>query len=217
MARKLSKVSSRNSFASFSVARSPNAALAFCVEFLSAAAYFFNGLLLQCRSTHGCRSRTPEMTTMSDRLNTIVQSLGFRLLVPLFLTVGVVLAIHAMISFDSTKEDFLSFVRADLDRTSRADHAGHPRRHALEPQGGSAGDHRAAGRRTGDCRHPRLRQEGHDHDVGPAGGDRASDRTRLGDLHQLSSAGSRRKAPRSSSRRAWNASATTWRFCAICR
>ena len=56
---------------------------------------------------------------MSDRLNTIVQSLGFRLLVPLFLTVGVVLAIHAMISFDSTKEDFLTFVRADLDRTSR--------------------------------------------------------------------------------------------------
>jgi two-component system, NtrC family, sensor kinase len=56
---------------------------------------------------------------MSDRLHTIVQSLGFRLLVPLFLTVGVVLAIHAMISFDSTKEDFLAFVRADLDRTSR--------------------------------------------------------------------------------------------------
>lgn len=56
---------------------------------------------------------------MSDRLNTLVQSLGFRLLVPLFLTVGVVLAIHAMISFDSTKDDFLTFVRADLDRTSR--------------------------------------------------------------------------------------------------
>ena len=56
---------------------------------------------------------------MSDRLNTMVQSLGFRLLVPLFLTVGVVLAIHAMFSFDSTKEDFLTFVRADLDRTSR--------------------------------------------------------------------------------------------------
>jgi len=59
------------------------------------------------------------MMTVSDRLNTIVQSLGFRLLVPLFLSVGVVLAIHAMISFDSTKEDFLTFVRADLDRTSR--------------------------------------------------------------------------------------------------
>lgn len=59
------------------------------------------------------------MMTVSDRLNTLVQSLGFRLLVPLFLTVGVVLAIHAMISFDSTKDDFLTFVRADLDRTSR--------------------------------------------------------------------------------------------------
>lgn len=56
---------------------------------------------------------------MSDRLNRIVQSLGFRLLVPLFVTVGVVLAIHAIISFRSTKEDFLAFVRADLDRTSR--------------------------------------------------------------------------------------------------
>lgn len=56
---------------------------------------------------------------MRDRLNTIVQSLGFRLLVPLFLTVGVVLAVHAMISFGTTKEDFLAFVRADLDRTSR--------------------------------------------------------------------------------------------------
>jgi hypothetical protein len=56
------------------------------------------------------------MANMGDRLNKIVQSLGFRLLVPLFLTVGVVLAVHAMISFRSAKQDFLAFVRADLDR-----------------------------------------------------------------------------------------------------
>ncbi len=65
---------------------------------------------------------------MSDRFTTIVQSLGFRLLVPLFLTVGVVLSIHAMISFDTTQHDFQAFVRADLDRTSqlimRATHDG---------------------------------------------------------------------------------------------
>jgi two-component system NtrC family sensor kinase len=56
---------------------------------------------------------------MGDRLITLVQSLGFRLLVPLSLVVGLVLAIHAMTSFGSTKEDYLRFVRADVDRTSR--------------------------------------------------------------------------------------------------
>lgn len=59
------------------------------------------------------------MANVGERLNRIVQSLGFRLLVPLFVTVGVVLAVHAMISFRSAKEDFLAFVRADVDRTSR--------------------------------------------------------------------------------------------------
>ena len=61
-------------------------------------------------------------------LRTLVHSLGFRLLVPLSITVGAVLAIDAMISFRSTKEDFLHFVRADVDRTSglvkRATHDG---------------------------------------------------------------------------------------------
>ncbi len=47
------------------------------------------------------------------------QSLSFRLLVPLFLTLGVVLAVHAVISFRSAKEDLLHFVRADVDRSSR--------------------------------------------------------------------------------------------------
>ncbi len=65
---------------------------------------------------------------MSSRLRDLSQSLGFRLLVPLSLTVAIVLAIHAMISFRSTKEDFLRFVRADVVRYSglikRATHDG---------------------------------------------------------------------------------------------
>jgi len=65
---------------------------------------------------------------MGNRLTAFFQSLGFRLLVPLVVTVGVVLAVHALISFRSTKEDFLRFVRADLDRSSelirRATHDG---------------------------------------------------------------------------------------------
>jgi two-component system, NtrC family, sensor kinase len=65
---------------------------------------------------------------MGRRLRAFFQSLGFRLLAPLVLAVGVVLTIHAMISFRSTKEDFLRFVRADIDRSSglikRATHDG---------------------------------------------------------------------------------------------
>jgi len=59
---------------------------------------------------------------------TILRSLGFRLLVPLFATVGVVLTVHALISFASTKEHFLRLVQADVDRSSalimRATHDG---------------------------------------------------------------------------------------------
>jgi two-component system, NtrC family, sensor kinase len=55
---------------------------------------------------------------MAHKLKTLIQSLGFRLLVPLVVTVGAVLTVHAMISFRSTKEDFLRFVRADVDRSS---------------------------------------------------------------------------------------------------
>ena len=48
----------------------------------------------------------------------LVQSLGFRLLAPLFLAVGAVLACFAVISFQSTEDHFLHLVRADVERTS---------------------------------------------------------------------------------------------------
>ena len=48
----------------------------------------------------------------------IFQSLGFRLLAPLFLAVGGVLACYATISFRSTEGDFLRLVRGDVERTS---------------------------------------------------------------------------------------------------
>jgi two-component system, NtrC family, sensor kinase len=48
----------------------------------------------------------------------IFRSLGFRLLVPLFLAVGGVLACYAAISFESTKDHFLRLVRGDIERTS---------------------------------------------------------------------------------------------------
>jgi len=55
---------------------------------------------------------------MREMLKAFFQSLGFRLLASLFVTVGLVLTVHAMISFRSTKEDFLRFVRADVARSS---------------------------------------------------------------------------------------------------
>ncbi len=65
---------------------------------------------------------------MHTKLERLIQSVGFRLLAPLSVIVGVVLTIHAMISFRSTKEDFLRFVRADVGRYSglikRATHDG---------------------------------------------------------------------------------------------
>lgn len=65
---------------------------------------------------------------MVERVKSIFQSLGFRLLVPLLVTVAVVLAAYAAISFRSTEEHFLSFVQADVDRSSglikRATHDG---------------------------------------------------------------------------------------------
>jgi two-component system, NtrC family, sensor kinase len=48
----------------------------------------------------------------------ILQSLGFRLLVPLFLAVGGVLACYAVISFESTQGRLLRLVRGDVERTS---------------------------------------------------------------------------------------------------
>jgi two-component system NtrC family sensor kinase len=57
--------------------------------------------------------------SMGERIRALFRSLGFRLLVPLFITVGAVLAISALISFDSTSEHFMRFVRADVDRSSQ--------------------------------------------------------------------------------------------------
>jgi len=48
----------------------------------------------------------------------IFQSLGFRLLGPLFLAVGGVLACYAAISFHTTEDHFLRLVRGDVERTS---------------------------------------------------------------------------------------------------
>src|SRR5271157_991251 len=48
----------------------------------------------------------------------VFQSLGFRLLAPLFLAVGGVLACYAAISFRSTEDHFLHLVREDIERTS---------------------------------------------------------------------------------------------------
>src|SRR5208337_398926 len=48
----------------------------------------------------------------------VLQSLGFRLLAPLFLAVGGVLACYAAISFQSTEDHFLRLVRGDVERTS---------------------------------------------------------------------------------------------------
>jgi two-component system NtrC family sensor kinase len=65
---------------------------------------------------------------MAPRLKAFLSSLGLRLLVPLVVTVGVVLAVHAMISFRSAKEHYFLLVQADVDRYSglikRATHDG---------------------------------------------------------------------------------------------
>ena len=50
-------------------------------------------------------------------LRRIFQSLGFRLLVPLFLAVGGVLACYAVVSFRSAEDHFLRLVRGDVERT----------------------------------------------------------------------------------------------------
>lgn len=57
-----------------------------------------------------------------------VSSLGFRLLVPLFLAIGAVLVVYAVLSFRSVKENFLDFVGGEAERSSelirRATHDG---------------------------------------------------------------------------------------------
>ncbi|MGO9115126.1 MAG: sensor histidine kinase [Thermoguttaceae bacterium] len=52
------------------------------------------------------------------RMFRVFQSLGFRLLAPLFLAVGGVLACYAAVSFRSTEDHFLHLVWGDLERTS---------------------------------------------------------------------------------------------------
>ena len=65
---------------------------------------------------------------MATRLKILLSSLAARLLVPLFLTVGVVLSVHALISFGSIKDHFLSLVGGEAQRSSslirRATHDG---------------------------------------------------------------------------------------------
>jgi len=65
---------------------------------------------------------------MVARLKSFLPSLGVRLLVPLFLSVGAVLTVHAVVSFRSTKEHFLSLVGGEAHRSSglirRATHDG---------------------------------------------------------------------------------------------
>lgn len=58
----------------------------------------------------------------------LFQSLSARLLISLFLTIVVVLAVHATLSFRATNDDLLKFVTADINRSSglikRATHDG---------------------------------------------------------------------------------------------
>lgn len=65
---------------------------------------------------------------MLARLRAFVRSLEIRLLVPLSITVAAVLAVHAILSYRSTKEHYLRFVDAEIDRSSglirRATHDG---------------------------------------------------------------------------------------------
>jgi two-component system NtrC family sensor kinase len=68
------------------------------------------------------------MAYMVVRLKALFSSLAARLLVPLFLTVGVVLLVHALVSFGSIKDHFLALVGSEAQRSSslirRATHDG---------------------------------------------------------------------------------------------
>ncbi|MHB1191816.1 MAG: sensor histidine kinase [Longimicrobiales bacterium] len=65
---------------------------------------------------------------MVARIKSLLPSLGVRLLVPLFVAVGAVLAAHAFLSFRSAEERFLVLVRGEAQRASglirRATHDG---------------------------------------------------------------------------------------------
>jgi two-component system NtrC family sensor kinase len=65
---------------------------------------------------------------MPNWLRARVSSLGFRLLFPLFVAIGAVLVVYAVLSFRSVEENFLSFVGGEAERSSelirRATHDG---------------------------------------------------------------------------------------------
>lgn len=65
---------------------------------------------------------------MLARIRSLLTSLGVRLLVPLLVTVGVVLAAHAVVTFRSAEENFLALVGGEARRASglirRATHDG---------------------------------------------------------------------------------------------
>jgi len=65
---------------------------------------------------------------MVARIKSFLPSLGVRLLVPLFITVAAVLAVHAFVSFRSTEDRFLGLARGEAHRSSglirRATHDG---------------------------------------------------------------------------------------------
>jgi len=65
---------------------------------------------------------------MMQGLRSYLRSVGGRLLIPLAITLTAVLAVHAILSFESAQEHFQRFVRADVDRHSdlfkRATHDG---------------------------------------------------------------------------------------------
>lgn len=75
---------------------------------------------------------------MRNRSERLPHSIGVRLMVPLFLTVGAVLVAYALLGFRSTREHFLALTRAEVQRTSsliqRATHDGMLLNHLDEVQ-----------------------------------------------------------------------------------
>ena len=69
-----------------------------------------------------------KLDSMSARLKALHSSLGVRLLIPLLLTAALVLAAHALITFRSTRQQFIQFAMAEADRATgfirRATHDG---------------------------------------------------------------------------------------------
>ena len=83
-----------------------------CVGFLSAerltSEYYDNRISTSVEWSHG----------VSRFVRNLLHSLELRLLLPLFITIGVIVAIHAIVSFRSTQDHFLDLVHAEADRSS---------------------------------------------------------------------------------------------------